>query len=171
MLRRRGTCRGRAFVFRTASTLLLLLVPTATWAGSASESGELHQEITNDVHGHVWSGTRDLNEAVDALRELSRDGWLELRLAATEVLAEIGGERATAALSQVLWENQKEVRMRAARALAKLGTPEALSAMACALETEREREVRVLLRALIIESLPDQESVPAEESVARNPES
>lgn len=142
---------------------LVLFLALDAHARAHEETLELHTELHWGKVDHGWSGSRDVDEAVDALLSLSRTGRLEMRLAATDVLGEIGTERALAALSTILWENQAEVRLRAAELLSHA---EAVEVLAAALPTERDPAVRRVLLRSIAERLPmETEDLPAEEAI------
>ncbi|HVO31770.1 MAG TPA: HEAT repeat domain-containing protein [bacterium] len=94
--------------------------------------------------------------AVDELLKISFNEEESLRIAATEVLGDIGTPRARAALGIVLYSNSMgTVRATAADQLGNLGDGESVFALALALDAEKDAEVRDVITANIEKSLPN----------------
>lgn len=93
--------------------------------------------------------------AVDELLKIASNEDEDLRLAAVEVLGEMGSDRARAVLGVILYSNRlATVRAKAADQLGNLGDGEAVFALALALEMEKDAEVRDVIAANLERNLP-----------------
>lgn len=93
--------------------------------------------------------------AADELLKITVTEEESLRLAAVEVLGEMGSARARAVLGVVLHTNRMAtVRAAAADQLGNRGDGESLFALALALETETDSEVRDVISANLARNLP-----------------
>lgn len=93
--------------------------------------------------------------AVDELLKIANTEEESLRMAAVEVLAEMGSTRARAVLGVILHTNRMAtVRAAAADQLGNLGDGESIFALALALEMERDAEVRDVIQANLERNLP-----------------
>lgn len=93
--------------------------------------------------------------AVDELLKIASNEDESLRLAAVEVLGEMGTTRARAVLGVILYSNRlATVRASAADQLGTLGDGEAVFALALALEMEKDSEVRDVIAANLERNLP-----------------
>ena len=110
--------------------------------------------------------------AVDELLKIASNEDEGLRLAAVEVLGEMGSTRARAVLGVILYSNRlATVRASAADQLGNLGDGEAVFALALALEMEKDAEVRDVIAAnlernLPIEKNPEPMATPGKPEVA-----
>lgn len=93
--------------------------------------------------------------AVDELLAIASQEDESLRLAAVEVLGEMGSTRARAVLGVILYSNRlATVRASAADQLGNFGDGEAMFALALALEMEKDSEVRDVIAANLERNLP-----------------
>ena len=100
--------------------------------------------------------------AVDELLKIAFNEDESLRIAAVEVMGDMKTPRARAALGIVLYGNSMgTVRASAADQLGNLGDGECVFALALALETERDVEVRDVIAANVEKNLPSENAQPA----------
>ncbi len=103
--------------------------------------------------------------AVDELLKIAFNEEESLRIAAVEVMGDMGTPRARAALGIVLYGNSMgTVRATAADQLGNLGDGESVFTLALALDSEKDAEVRDVITAHSEKSLP---SVDAPVAVAQ----
>ena len=99
--------------------------------------------------------------AVDELLKIAFNEEESLRIAAVEVMGDMKTPRARAALGIVLYGNSMgTVRATAADQLGNLGDGESVFALALALETEHDVEVRDVIAANVEKNLPSENTQP-----------
>lgn len=99
--------------------------------------------------------------AVDELLKIAFNEDESLRIAAVQVMGDIATPRARAALGIVLYANSMgTVRATAADQLGNMGDGEAVFALALALETERDVEVRDVIAANVERNMPSENTAP-----------
>lgn len=130
------------------------------WAGTADPLVESRPSaavaMVKPVLARATATEIDGNDlAVDELLKIASHEDESLRLAAVEVLGEMGSTRARAVLGVILYSNRlATVRASAADQLGNLGDGEAVFALALALEMEKDAEVRDVIAANLERNLP-----------------
>jgi HEAT repeat protein len=147
----------------TAVAVILLAVPVVKAAERSTiqvESGVVPSAKPNYTRGAVTEvDGNDL--AVDELLKIAFSEEESLRIAAVQVMGDTGTPRARAALGIVLYGNSMStVRAEAADQLGNLGDGESVFALALALETERDSEVRDVISANVERNLPSENDAP-----------
>lgn len=99
--------------------------------------------------------------AVDELLKIAFNEEESLRVAAVEVMGDMATPRARAALGIVLYGNSMgTVRAAAADQLGNMGDGESVFALALALDSERDVEVRDVIAANVEKNLPSENPQP-----------
>lgn len=123
----------------------------------AAESS-VQSQVADMPHSMAVIQQVDGNDlAVDELLKIAFNEDESLRIAAVQVMGDMGTGHARAALGIVLYGNSMgTVRAAAADQLGNLGDGESVFALALALETERDDEVRDVINANVAKSLPSE---------------
>ena len=158
----------KAIGFGVAVVVAVFGVKAFAAAGVIEELPTAAVETENPVLARASASELDGDDyAVDELLKIATTEDEEFRIAAVEVLGEMASVRSRAVLGVILHSNpMATVRAAAADQLGNLGDGESLFALALALETEPDAEVRDVIQANIERNLPVE---PAPEETPRLP--
>lgn len=145
--------------------VLIAAIVLAAPVAYAGEAIITNAAVVPTVHPIVAKGSVtefDGNDfAVDELLKIAFNEEESLRIAAVEVMGEIGNPRARACLGIVLYGNSMgTVRAAAADQLGNMGDGESVYALALALDSEKDDEVRDVIEANIEKNLSKESQLP-----------